>query len=442
MRQEIYKSGTLLLLLALLFHHSTAQQQPASPQKPDTEQQKDYQPQMNNMPELQKQLIALQRQQIQHIQEQSTDSLKSWRFKQLGSLQNFALVDSVRSPSLSLSSNHHIDTDILSVIDFDHLTISKSDLKKGFLQEKLIEKSKTFSKSYPADKNNKLIITNQYGKITVNTWNKNEFKVDVEIKVGTEDEAETQKLLDAVQVLSSQDQADVSFKTVISEKTSNNGFLGLSRSNGKRKIMVNYTVFMPVKNALSIANNYGSVILPDLEGPVNISNNYGTFTAKELKNDANELHLNYTTANIETLQGGNLKFNYGNLKIGTAINLKAVMGYSPVTIDRLKSLGNIKIRYGSGLKINNLDKDLKNLSIDASFTSIYLELNGSENFIFDINAIYSRFKHDESIKVQNQPESDANHRYNHNKNYKGYTGKAGSENKVNIRTNYSSINFN
>ena len=446
MERKIYKTSVVMLLLALFIQQSMAQQQSVSPKKPDTDSQNIYQQQMKNlqqnMRELQKQMTDLQRQHIQKNLKLNTDGLKSWHFQRIDSLQNFVWMDSLRSLSRSLSSNLNANIGTLSNFNFDNLTITGPDSKR-FQQEKLIEKTKTISKSYSADKNDKLNISNQYGKVTVNTWNKKEFKVDVEIVVGTENEGDTQKLLDAVDITSSQDQSGVSFKTNITEQNRSNGFFGSSRNNVHRRITIDYTVFMPVKNALSITNNYGSVVLPDLEGPVNISNNYGNFTAKELSNEANELRLNYTGANIGTMNGGNLKFNYGNLKIGTANNLKAVIGFSPVSIDRLKSGANIKVQYGSGLKINSIDKDLQNLSIDANFTKVFLGLNGSENFLFDVSTTYGQFKHeDEFVKVQDQPQTGDNKRYSSSKNYKGYVGKSSSDNKITIRSNYSGVNFN
>ena len=41
------------------------------------------------------------------------------------------------------------------------------------------EKSKTYSKSYPIDGNDRIKLVNQYGKIQVNTWDRHEVKVDV-----------------------------------------------------------------------------------------------------------------------------------------------------------------------------------------------------------------------------------------------------------------------
>ena len=444
MKRKIYKTGILMLFLALFFRQSMAQQEPSSPQIPSADQQKNYQQQMKelqqNMRNLQKQMIDLQRQHIQKNQKLNIDGLKSWNFQRLDSMQGFVWVDSLRSLSKSLKNN--VYSYIGPMQNFNFRIDGLNDSHGNKLQEKLIEKTKTISKSYPVDKNEKLMINNQYGKITVNTWNKKEFKVDVEVTVGTSEETETQKLLDAVDIVSAQDQAGVSFKTNIAEQSRKNGFFSFNQNHVYRKITVNYTVFMPVKNALDITNRYGSVVLPDLEGPVTINSNYGSFTAKELSNAANNLRLNYGSANIESLNGGNLKFNYGDLKIGTANNLNAMIGYAPIRIERLKSAASINVNYGAGLTINNLDKTLKTLAIDANYTKVLLDLAGSGSFDFDVTVHNNQFSHkNDFVKVQDQPDDNSRH-FISTKNYKGYVGKSGSDNKVVIRSNYTGVNFN
>jgi len=42
-------------------------------------------------------------------------------------------------------------------------------------------KVKNYSKRYPLDGNDRIKLSNQYGKITVNTWDKHEVKVDIHI---------------------------------------------------------------------------------------------------------------------------------------------------------------------------------------------------------------------------------------------------------------------
>lgn len=450
MERKVYKTVIAIIFFVIMTQQNFAQTMP-SPKKTDTTSQKDYQQQMKNlqqsMRDLQKQMMGLQQQHTKEILKKNADNLKELRFMNFDTVHNFVRLDnnfirldSLRSFGRALSSNIYgfIQPDMLN----GGSVYIERGARKGNQQENLIEKTKTFSKSYPVSPKDKLIIDNQYGKVTVNTWNKKEFKVDVEIRVGTADEAESQKLLDGVDIVSTQNQAGISFKTNIPERSNNSNLFSTRRTNGNRTISVNYTVFMPIKNALDISNRFGAVILPDLEGPVTIRSSYGNFTAKELSNVANNLHLQFGNANIGQLNGGDLKFEYGNLKIGTANNLNATMGFSPVNIERLKSSANIKVQYGSGLKIDNLDKNLKNLDIDASFTNVSLDLNGSENFLFDVTVKRNQFNYNNMVKIFNQPKSGNEGEFNVSKNYKGYVGKSGSGNKVTIKSNYKLVSFN
>ena len=448
MAPKIYRTSVFILLFLMLFFSQGFTQQ-TSPKKPETaEQQKDYQQQMKNlqqnMRDLQNQMSDLRQQHLNEILKQNAENLRGMHFMKLDSLHNFIRIDSIKAFSRALANNITASVNGLTKLDIlrDGIAFNDFDAKQP---GNLVEKTKTYSKSYPVNKNDKLTIDNQYGKVTVNTWNKNEFKVDVEIKVGAADEGEAQRMLDNINIISTQNQDGISFKTNIANQDNKSLFMISRNSNyrGKRETSVNYNVFMPVKNALDITNRFGAVDLPDLEGPVTIRNSYGGFTAKELSNTANDIRLKFGNANIEALNGGNLNFEYGNLKIGTANNLNATMGFSPVSIEKLKSSANIKVQYGGGLKINNLDKNLKNLDIDASFANVSLDLKGSENFLFDVTVKYNQFNYNNNlVKIVDQPETDGNRKLNFTKIYKGYVGKAGSNNKVTIKSNYQGVNFN
>lgn len=444
MQRKTYRSGILMVLFGMLIlPNGYAQQTPAVRQKPGiATEQKDYQQQLKalqqNMADLQQQMLELRQQHIKETRKQNADNRKELHLMSFDTIHDFVHLDSLRTFTKALASN--ISTSISGInsavflqdgVNYNSVNINKRESR----HQDLIEKIKTYSKSYAVDKNDKLIIDNQYGRVMVNTWNKNEFKVDVEIRVGTANEAESQKLLDDIAIIATHSQDGVSFKTNIENRDHN--------SNHNRSTSVNYTVFMPVKNALEITNRFGAVILPDLEGPVTIRNSYGSFVAKELSNTANDIRIKFGSANIGALNGGNLDFAYGNLKIGTASNLNATMGFSPVNIEYLKSSANIKVQYGSGLKINNLDKSLKNLDIDASFTTVSVDLNGTENFLFDVTVKHNQFNYnDNRVKILNPADNDGEQKYNFTKNYKGYVGKSGSGNKVTIKSNYQPVSFN
>src|SRR5471030_600218 len=103
--------------------------------------------------------------------------------------------------------------------------------------------SKNYSKTYAINGNDKLRIENSYGKVTINTWDKNEFKVDVQVKVSTS-RGNEQKLLDNITISDSKSGSTVSFKTNIGRQNYN---------SGNQKMAINYTVYMPAKNALDIS---------------------------------------------------------------------------------------------------------------------------------------------------------------------------------------------
>ncbi|RZK46393.1 MAG: hypothetical protein EOO87_23650, partial [Pedobacter sp.] len=90
-------------------------------------------------------------------------------------------------------------------------------------------RSKTFSKSFNLDKGDKINLNNQFGSITIKIWNKNEIKVDADIKAYAKSEDEAQKLLDDVSVNATKSGDLVAYKTNMGDR---NGNWGSNVKNG------------------------------------------------------------------------------------------------------------------------------------------------------------------------------------------------------------------
>lgn len=240
---------------------------------------------------------------------------------------------------------------------------------------------KNYSKTYTVDANDVLAIENRYGSVVVNTWNKNEIKVDVQIKVSSSSDSETQKILDNVTISDDKSGNSVSFKTNIGQP--NNSWISwMSGGHSGRKIQIDYTVYMPAKNDLVIDNRYGSIVLPDLQGKVTINSAYGSFTAKSLTNES-AIKVKYGNADIEGLGSSALDVSYGSLRLGSVDKLEANVSYSGADIGKIKTSGAINIRYGGGLKITDLEKTVKNLAVNASYTGVSVGVSGDENANLD-----------------------------------------------------------
>jgi hypothetical protein len=305
------------------------------------------------------------------------------------------------------------------------------------------EKSKTYSKSYPIDGNDQIRLSNQYGKIMVNTWDRHEIKVDVQIKAQAQSDDEAQKLLDGVQIIDSKEGDLVSFKTQIER---NNGgswkIWNWGGNNGKHKVEINYTVYMPAKTDLNVENSYGAIQLPDLSGKVKISSSYGSVLAQNLSNPANEIDGSYGSVKVGTVNGVHLDFSYGSAEIEECNNLKADLSYGSFKLGKLNGNATFDLSYVGGFKIDEISNSFNKLNIDASYSSVALGVPDSNNFNFDITTSYGGFSYDdEKVAITSKTPADGSHHESSTKNYKGHFGKGGSEAQINIHTSYGSVNF-
>ena len=317
--------------------------------------------------------------------------------------------------------------------------------KEGTPSQTAVEKIKNLTKSYAVNSDDVLSIINSYGKITVNTWNKNEIKVEVIVKAYAGSDEDAQKMLDGVTISNSKVGNQIAFKTDIEENNKNNNWLTMSfwqgNNSDKQKVDVFYNVYMPAKNSLNLKTNYTNIILTSLSGDVNLSMNYGDLNADELTGKVN-IKSNYSKINAQKVSGAIITSNYGDIKINDARDLNASLNYCSVNLGTLSGSAVLKMNYAGGFKIGSLDKNFKSLNISSNYSSINLGFDNNTAFNFDISTSYSSFKYDkENVTITSKSPSDEEKGYSPNKNYKGYYGKSPTGNVV-IRSTYGGVKFN
>ena len=304
------------------------------------------------------------------------------------------------------------------------------------------QKVKNYSKSYAADAYTRLDINNRYGKVSVKTWNKNEFRIDVQVKVSANKTGDANDLLNSISIDDKKQDQLVTFKTNINKESATS----LLNSKTKfRKVEINYTVYMPAKNALSITNKWGDVDLPDMSGKLMINCSYGDLVAKSLTNEGNVIKITSGDAQIASLQASDLDISSGTLTLGWADKLNADMSYSSAKIGRLSTSGIINVKYGDGVQIIDIDKNLKNLSVNSNSTAVKVGLNNNENADFNVTVHYGTFStgnHTVRISKKTIAENSAPDDHgNATQNFKGHVGKGDVAKVININSNYSSVKF-
>jgi len=318
--------------------------------------------------------------------------------------------------------------------------VSDEEYKKQVANGEITEKIKNYSKSYSVDGNDVLQINNKFGKITVNTWNKSEFKVDVQMKFSSNNEEAVNDLIEGSSISDSKIGNVVSFRTNLASGKSQNG------GNNQQRIDINYTVYMPAGNAIDINNQFGSVILPDLSGKATIKVQFGNLIAQHLSNTQNDITINFTQGNTSTIEffnGGKLKVQYSKFKAGTLNNVDADFGFSNIDIDRLKGSADVSVKYGNGINIAGIDKSVKNININSQFAKVNLDFKDSDDFTFDVTSKMSGFDNNSSrAKVTSKSPSDEERGWSSTKNYKGYIGKNNSDSRIVINASFGRVSFN
>lgn len=222
---------------------------------------------------------------------------------------------------------------------------------------------RTISKTFPADRSDKIMLSNQYGSMVIKVWDRREVKMDVTVKAYSNNEKEAQSLIDEVNIDANKSGDMISCKTNIE-----NHSRWFSMGNKRREVKIDYVVYLPAANALSLSQQYGSVNIADFSGPLNAKVQYGDFIAGNLANDNNMISVQYGKTNIQELNKASIKQQYGSgLTIGNAGTLDLNAQYASVNITAIRGDATIRQQYGSGLKIgsvNDLDLDVQYATVN------------------------------------------------------------------------------
>jgi hypothetical protein len=259
------------------------------------------------------------------------------------------------------------------------------------------EVTKKYHKEYTAGVNTTLDISNKYGDVVVDTWDKNQVVIDVKVTVEMPNKERAQKLLDYIDVQFDQSGNDISAKTVIDSKFNFTGW-----GSGSRKFSIDYNIKMPSVTALTLSNKYGNTDLDDLQGLVNLDIKYGNLTASNLTRGnvkpLNSLNLAYGKGSIDDAGWLDLTLRYcGNMDITNCQALLLDSKYSKLNIDKASSI------VGESKYDNIKIEDITNFVIDNGYTGVSI---GTLSKKLDYNGSYGSLTVDrvpvgfESINVE------------------------------------------
>lgn len=222
---------------------------------------------------------------------------------------------------------------------------------------------KNMSKTFAADRTDKISLSNQFGSMVIKVWDRKEVKVDIAISVTGNNEKNVQEQIDQVEIKAEKNGDLISCRTEI-DREDNNRWSG---RNKKNEIKVNYVAYVPASNALTLSQQFGSMNIGDFSGALSAKVQYGNLVAGRLSGDNNYISVQYGKTNIQELNKATIKQQYGaGLTIGSVGDLNLTAQYTAVDITAIRGNAVIKQQYGSGLSIGTVN----DLDLNAQYAGV------------------------------------------------------------------------
>jgi hypothetical protein len=281
----------------------------------------------------------------------------------------------------------------------------------------VVEKRKTYSKSYTINSNDRIKLENSFGEMKFNIWDKNEIKVDVTIIAKSATAEKAQEILNKIRIEDGKTGDGVNFKT----KADN---INTDNKKGKQDykdegMEINYAVYLPVNNPLDASNSFGAMIIGDYKGEVSLQSKFGSLTAGKLSN-AKLVHVEFGKANIEWINNG-----------------KVTIKFSKATLGKFSGDVNSVFEFCDAVNIK-LDNSISQLSVKASYSTVEINLSKDISADFDIKTSFGDIDNGTSYAIKEE-EGNGKKGIKFDKHYSGTAGKGAS--KINIKSDFGKIKF-
>ncbi len=298
--------------------------------------------------------------------------------------------------------------------------------------------SKQINKRFKATRETRIEITNKYGKIKINTWEKDSVVFDIKIKVEDKKLSKLEKLIEDVEIDFTGSQHFIIVRTKVGESRSSiekellNFKESVFQSDGK--IEIDYTVWMPKSNPLKVENKFGDIYIGDYSGDIDINLSNGNLKSHDFSGKT-KLNLSFGDATINKMKSGTLDCNYSKIYIKEADklqitskssefeiteiseinaesrrdkfriflidNLTAKGSFTNYRITEFNSTLNLKTEYGD-LDIEKIKPDFKSVYIESKSMDINLGFNEKSEFGFDITHVKSETNFPVKMKIRNE----------------------------------------
>lgn len=330
------------------------------------------------------------------------------------------------------------------------------------------EQTKSYSQEFKVDKNTELYISNRFGQVVVENWDKNAISIEVNVRVEHSSSEKAERMISAISITLEQVGNQVRGVTEIDEKLMRSAS-NFSFGTSTKELSIDYKIRMPKHIDVELKNKYGDMFIDELTGFSTINVKYGNLKANRIvygsHDPLSQITLGYGNASIDEVNWMRFDVKYANLDLVKGKALVMVSKYSKVSIDNLSSLvleskydnytlGSIEnlvaesgytnyriknllkklqveSRYGD-VRIEEVASTFEDITFNGSYSSIYAPIPKEVSYDIDGEVSYGGISYHEPSKVSR---IESNNRLTVN----GFVGKSqGKSGSVKVKVRYGS----
>lgn len=316
--------------------------------------------------------------------------------------------------------------------------------------------TREFVRRFSIKPETRIDITNKYGRIELNTWEKDSVVIKFRMEINEKKPVKLEKTLDNLDFDISNSQYYLVVKTQIDKNRSQieselQKFKEtILQTNGS--IRIDLTVWLPDNHELRLENKFGDIIMGDYKGETQVILSNGKLKMGDLPKRS-ILNLNFADAEINNMPTGRIVSNYSDIvvknsgilrlesksstieiinsedlsidsrrdkfRIRLADKLDATGNFSQFRITELKDKANLRLTYGS-LEMEKIMNSFSNIFIESRSTDVNLYFSPEAKFNFEITETKTDLKLGREMKVEDKEVLDSKE---NKTRHSGYFGK-------------------
>ena len=316
--------------------------------------------------------------------------------------------------------------------------------------------TREFVKRFAVKPETRIDITNKYGRIELNTWDKDSVVIRFRMEINEKKPIKLEKTMGNLDFDISNSPYYLVVKTQVDKKKSQleNEFQKFKetilQTNGS--IRIDLTVYLPDNHELRLENKFGDIVMGDYKGETQISLSNGKLKTGELAKRS-VLNLSFTDAVINNLPSSRIQCNYcdiqvknsgslrlesksstieimnsedlsidsrrDKLRIRQADKIEAEGSFTQFRISEMKNKANMRLSFGS-LEMEKVMSTFNNLYIESRSADVNLYFQPESKFNFEITEAKTDLKLGHEMKVEDKEVLDSKENKNR---HTGYFGK-------------------